>query len=158
MLTNKTGSNSVSTPEDIPSSSLAFRMTTGGAGDTSSQQIRELHLHIPLNEVVVSQTAVHQLPQVLRPPPHISPVPRPGLSPHHHIKVPSAKPSRPFRPPPPLMRLGRPAPAVPAPPSSSTKSSSTDLRDSVFCSDSGSESSDGGEGKEENMVKKENSL
>ena len=161
MLTNKTGSNSGTTPKDIPSSSLAFRMTTGGAGDTSSQEMRELHLHIPLDEVVVSQTeaasppAFHQLPQALRLPPHISPLTRPGLSPHHHIKLPPAKPSRPYRPPPPLLRLGRPAPPVPAPPSSSTMSSSTDLRDSVFCSDSGSDSSEGGEGQEENKEEKE---
>jgi len=135
MLTNKNGSSvgAVSevgdfmvTKDDIPT----FRM----AGETR-RQITELHLHIPLEDVLVrppTPPTVHHLPQVIRP----------RLP--HQIKTQQS--SRPYRPPPPLLRLGRP---TPPPPTSATITSSTQLRDSVFCSDSGSDSSEGGSREEE---------
>ena len=161
MLGNKNGLNVGAVPqpgdvrdttkEELLTSSVAIRMT----GDSSSEQVRELHLHIPLEEVLVTSQAEkvspppgHQLGQVIRVPHSIPPVNRPSLpvSHQHHIK--------PYRPPPPLLRLGRPTPAPTSSSSlSASVSASTHLRDSVFCSDSGSDSSEGGgaeEGKEEN--------
>ena len=160
MLGNKNGLNVGAVPqpgdvrdttkEELLASSVAIRMT----GDSSSEQVRELHLHIPLEEVLVTSQAEkvspppgHQLGQVIRVPHSIPPINRPRLpvSHQHHIK--------PYRPPPPLLRLGRPTPAPTSSSSlSASVSASTHLRDSVFCSDSGSDSSEGGgaeEGKEE---------
>jgi len=152
MLSNKKGSSvgavaasklgdfMETSKDDIPApTSVAVRLS-----EDSSEAITELHLHIPLEEVLVKPPleevlvkppTVHHLPQVIRP----------------RLAQP---PGRPYRPPPPLLRLGRPTPPPPPPPTStatSSSSSSTKLRDSVFCSDSnsGSDSSDGGEGREE---------
>merc|ERR1712045_43801 len=125
MFSNKKGSSegqpvaASELADDITATtSVAFRIS----GD-SREPITELHLHIPLEEVIVKPPTVYQLPQVIRP----------------RLPQPSRRASR---PPPPLLRLGRPPSPTPTSSSSTTtSSSSTQLRDSVFCSDSGSDSS-----------------
>ena len=147
-LTNKSGSRlgdfMETTKDDIPAvTSVAFRQE-----GENRRQITELHLHIPLEEVLVkppTPPTVHHLPHVIRP--------------RLPQQIKSQQPTRPYRPPPPLLRLGRPSPSPPSPPPpprpSATSTSSSQLRDSVFCSDSGSESSEVGDREDEREEEKE---
>jgi len=129
--------------DDMSATSVTFRIN--GA---NTEQITELHL--PLEDVIVRQpptSTVQDLAQAVRP----------RMT--HHI-TPVQQPKRTNRPPPPLLRLGRPTPSPPTPPTpqpqpapgirpaSSLTSASTTLRDSVFCSDSGSDISEDEEERE----------
>ena len=122
--------------DDITSQSVtAINIKTErseGNGENITENITELH--VPLEDVIVQPT-LHNLPQIISHPRPVRPFQVSSISKSPPLTSPAASSTS----PPPSLTIPEGSPSTPGP----STSGSLELRDSVFGSDSHSESSEG---------------